>query len=89
MYEVGDRVDFKLAIFIMEAEILEKIDDSIDDYNYYIRYIDYENKEHECLVREKDLIGYTKGTKKYLKQELDKLIKEYSVEEVLKIIQNN
>lgn len=89
MYEVGDRVDYKLAIFIMDAEVLEVYDDLIDDYKYYIRYVDYNNQEHECLAKEKDLIGYTKGTKKHLKQELDKLINEYSVEEILEIIKTN
>ncbi|CEP50294.1 Uncharacterised protein [[Clostridium] sordellii] len=86
MYEVGDKVEYKNCIFIMKAEILEIFKNPEDDYKYYIAYEDYEGEEHECLVREVDLVGFSKGTKKHLKQELNKLIKEYSREEILEIL---
>lgn len=86
-YEVGDKVQFKNTIFIMDAEILEVYNsDEYEDFDYYIKFWDYEDNEEEVLVREKDLVGFTIGSKKHLKQELDKLLKTYSEEEILKAL---
>lgn len=86
-YEVGDKVQFKNLIFIMDAEILEVYSNGeYEDFDYYIRYEDYEGYKEDVMVREKDLVGFTKGTEKYLKQELDKLIKDYSKEHILNVL---
>lgn len=57
-----------------------------EDFDYYIRYEDYEGNKEDVMVREKDLVGFTKGTGKYLKQELNKLIKDYSKEHILNVL---
>lgn len=86
-YEVGDKVQFKNIIFIMDAEILEIYNNGeYEEFDYYIRYEDYEGNKEDVLVREKDLVGFTKGTEKHLKQEIHKLLQVYSKEEILKII---
>lgn len=86
-YEVGDKVQFKNLIFIMDAEILEVYSDGeYENFDYYIRYEDYEGNKEDVMVREKDLVGFTKGTEKYLKQELNKLIKDYSKEHILNVL---
>lgn len=86
-YKVGDRVVFKNAIFLFDAEILEVYENNeYDEYDYYIRYEDYEKENIEILLREEDIIEYAKGTDKHLKQEIDKLLKMYSKEEILSFL---
>lgn len=86
-YEVGDKVQFKNLIFVLDAEILEVYNNNeYEDFDYYIKFWDYEGNDQDVLVKEKDLIGFTKGTKKHLKQELDKLISMYSKKEILDIL---
>lgn len=89
-YKVGDKVVFKNTIFLFNAEILEVYENNeFEDFDYYIRYKDYEGNTEDILVREKDIVGYAKGTKEYLKEEISKLIKIYSKEEILEIINSN
>lgn len=89
-YKVGDKVVFKNTIFLFDAEILEVYENNeFEDFDYYIRYKDYEGNAEDILVREKDIVGYAKGTKGYLKEEISKLIKIYSKEEILEIINSN
>ncbi|WP_195251841.1 hypothetical protein [Romboutsia sp. 1001713B170207_170306_H8] len=83
-YEVGDKVNFKNLIFVMKAEILE-IDNGID-YNYHIEYENYEGEKNKVWVNEEDLVGFQKGTKKYLEQEIDKIFKTYTKEELIEMI---
>lgn len=83
-YEVGDKVNFKNLIFVMKAEILE-IDNDID-YNYHIEYENYEGEKNKVWVNEEDLVGFQKGTKKYLEQEIDKIFKTYTKEELIEMI---
>lgn len=86
-YEVGDKVKFKNLIFVMDAEILEVYNNGeYDDFDYYIKFWDYEGNDTDVLAKEKDLMGFTKGTTKHLKQELYKLLETYSKEEILEII---
>lgn len=83
-YKVGDKVKFKNVIFIMDAEILEVYDnEEYDDYDYYIRYTDYESDKNEVLVKEKDIVGYKEGTIEYLQDELEKLLKLYTKDEII------
>lgn len=87
MYEVGDKVIYKLAIFCLDAEILEVYDDNeYDEYKYYIKYTNYENETENVLAREKDIVGYAKGTEKYLKHELSDLLKIYKKESIIKLL---
>lgn len=85
-YEVGDKVEFKLSIIRMKAEILEIFKNPEDDYKYYIEYTDFEGEKHECLVREKDLVGFSEGTNKYLEQEINKLLKIYTKDDIRKAL---
>lgn len=87
MYEVGDKVEFKVAIFLFDAEILEIYKNGeYGEYKYYVRYKDYENNTEDVLTKEKDIVGYAKGTEKYLQQELQDLLKVYSKEAILKVL---
>lgn len=82
-YEVGDKVVFRNIIFLFDAEILEVYNDNeFEEFDYYIRFEDYEGNKEEVLVREKDIIEYAKGTKKHLLQELSKLKIVYTKEEI-------
>lgn len=86
-YEVGDKVQFKNVLFIMDAEILEVYTNKeFGEFDYYIRYTDYNGGTEDVLVRECDLVGFTEGTKKYLKQELDRLMTMYSKQEIVDYI---
>ena len=80
-YEIGDKVDYRNLIFIMKAEIIG-IDEG-SDYKYYIEYEDYEDEKHDVWVREEDLAGFSKGSKKHLSQELNNLLETYSKEDIL------
>ncbi len=86
VYEVGDKVEFKLSILIMKAEILEIFKNPDDDYKYYIEYTDFEGDKHECLVRETDLVGFSEGSKKFLEQEINKLLKIYTKDDIRKAL---
>ena len=91
-YKVGDKVVFKNVIFIFDAEILEVYkndefeEDEFEKFDYYIKYKNYEEKFEEILVKEKDIIGYQKGTEGYLKEKINKLLQTYSKEEILKVL---
>lgn len=83
-YEIGDKVEYKNVIFIMKAKILEIDKDS--EYKYHIEYEDYEGQIFDVWVKEEDLVGFSKRSKKHLKQELYKLLKSYSKEEILEVL---
>lgn len=86
-YKVGDKVVFKNVIFIFDAEILEVYEnDEFEEFDYYIKYENYEEKFEEVLVKEKDIIGYQKGTEGYLIEKINKLLQTYSKEEILKVL---
>lgn len=86
-YKVGDKVVFKNVIFIFNAEILEVYEnDEFEEFDYYIKYENYEEKFEEVLVKEKDIIGYQKGTEGYLIEKINKLLQTYSKEEILKVL---
>lgn len=80
-YEVGDKVQYKNIIFLMNAEILE-IDDS-EEYNYHIVYTDYEGKDHDVWVNEKDIVGFTEGTRKHMISELKRLSEIYLADDMI------
>ncbi|MDY4127755.1 hypothetical protein [Peptostreptococcus porci] len=79
-YKVGDKVQYKNLIFLMDSEILE-IDDDYE-YNYHIEYTDYEDNIHDVWVNKKDIVGFTKGTYEYLRWQLEELLEIYSMEDV-------
>lgn len=85
-YQVGDKVQYKNLIFLMNAEILEI--DGGDKYNYHIKYTDYEDNIHDVWVNKKDIVGFTKGTCEYLRCQLESLLETYSMEEVEVILKN-
>lgn len=91
-YKVGDKVVFKNVIFVFNAEILEVYkndefeEDEFEKFDYYIKYENYEEKFEEILVKEKDIIGYQKGTEGYLIEKINKLLQTYSKEEILKVL---
>lgn len=85
-YKIGDKVQYRNLIFLMDAEILE-IDDE-DEYNYHIEYTDYEDNIHDVWVNKKDIVGFTKGTYGYLRCKLEDLLETYSMEEVEVILKN-
>lgn len=86
-YKVGDKVVFKNVIFVFNAEILEVYENNeYGEFDYYIKYENYEEKFEEILVKEKDIIGYQKGTEGYLKEKINKLLQTYSKEEILKVL---
>ncbi len=70
----------------MKAEILEIFKNLDDDYKYYIEYTYFEGEKHECLVRETDLVGFSEGTNKYLEQEINKLLKIYTKDDIRKAL---
>lgn len=80
-YEVGDQVQYKNIIFLMDAEILE-IDDA-EEYNYHIVYTDYESEDHKVWVNEKDIVGFTNGTRKHMISELERLSEIYLVDDMI------
>lgn len=80
-YEVGDQVQYKNIIFLMNAEILEI--DNQDEYNYHIVYTDYEGEDNDVWVNEKDIVGFTNGSHKYMTNELNKLSETYLVDDMI------
>lgn len=83
-YKVGDKVKFKNVIFVMDAEILEVYDnEEFEDFDYYIRYTDYESDKNEVLVKEKDIVGYKEGTIGYLQDALAELLELYTKDEII------
>lgn len=94
-YKVGDKIVFKNIIFLFDAEILEvyedmesDLDDEFQEFDYCIKYKNHKGKLEELLIKEKDIIGYAKGTEGYLKEELNKLLDLYSKEDILDTINN-
>ena len=90
-YKVGDKVVFKNVIFLIDAEIVEAyenadLDDEFQEFDYYITYKNYEGIVENLLVRECDIVGYAKGTKGHLKEEINKLLEVYSKDDILEFI---
>ena len=57
----------------------------LPDVSKRFPYENYEEKFEEVLVKEKDIIGYQKGTEGYLIEKINKLLQTYSKEEILKV----
>lgn len=67
-YEVGDKVKFKNLIFVMDAEILEVYNNGeYDEFDYYIKFWDYEGNDTDVLAKEKRFDGIYKRNYKTLK----------------------